>query len=890
MNALVAAALIPASLCSLYASTSPTHPIAHVSRNSEREVRVDDKSLPSSGQDIVSRARLRLDPGSSVDVILFAPMQQASARLSVLSYITRLTTVSAAPPAITAQTCREKTSSAAPGRYTFEGRGSSAEVVIDAQGLTFTQNTCTDFNADAYVPSRGVTALLLAADRSERDHITSILASARRAEIAGQFTTAIAEYRKLDDGQHSSTWVSRRIAALRRLGSSAADLKPPPRALVIGISRYRWLENAHWLPSARYDANLFYQFLTSARGGLSKSRYGATLLLDEEATASNIRRQLRGIADEIIPGQIVYIYFSGHSMPLLRQGAALVAYDTRPDVEATGLPFSEVAESLADIQALGGHVLLFADTCHAGILEHPNPSTGRIAALASQFAGLLSSTGVEVSSEWKSAPGHPHPHGRFTLALVSALAAPCAEGHCATLTLDQVGVAVRKQLAPVQTPLAFGALKNFAVDANLLGQTDDSKFPAAQGPLPSVADLLAEAKKLLEQPLPDDVAWHERAKDTASELEQVAQGTILRYLAGEEFPQNRKEFSDAAELFAASLRLFPGDKSLAVRNDFCLARALLFDGPEGVKGALQLLNQAIASEPLASYLYNARGIALLTSLSGVAPGDTAQIIADAIREFEKAILLDPFWAYPRHNRALALKALGNDSEALKAYKDAVRFARWYGLGSAYLYHNLGALFARETDWSSAREAFQAAADLFQKQVDGFTARSQAAILEHNLPDAAWASERADYMESARAEAVNALGATFAVSGSSTRAIQEYSRALAIDPRCINAHHNLGVLLLKTARSEAEFQDCLRHFALNETLTQESLSPGRKLQASLDLGDFYLKRAESKTASDQSARQDLDKAEKYFNSALNWDSGNWAARKGLESVRLAGRKP
>ena len=92
-----------------------------------------------------------------------------------------------------------------------------------------------------------------------------------------------------------------------------------------------------------------------------------------------------------------------------------------------------------------------------------------------------------------------------------------------------------------------------------------------------------------------------------------------------------------------------------------------------------------------------------------------------------------------------------------------------------------------------------------------------------------------------------------------------------------------------ARSEAEFQDCLRHFALNETLTQRSPSRGRKLQASLDLGEFYLRRAELKTASEESARQDLGKAEEYFNSALKWDSASWTAREGLERVRLAGRK-
>jgi tetratricopeptide (TPR) repeat protein len=853
---------------------------ASVSLRYNQGADIDGVPITSLARDVLNEVRVSVQQGTSVHVIFYAKaLKQPSLFFSWLGRLTGPSTVQASPASMSSQGCRDATSALDPGRYTFEG---PAEVIIKAEKLTFGRNTCTDFDSKVTGPSRGLTALLHSANLS--DTTTRTLKTAREAEIAGNLKNAINQYTSLLGARDDSgDWASRRIAALERLqrtGQPAdSSTSKRARALVVGISDYRWLSKGLSLPSARNDAYLFYQFLVSKRGGLGGVGRGVDMLLDQEATASAIRLKLRQIADEVASGETVYVFISAHSIPLSHGDAGIVAYDTRTDVQGTALPFSEIAELLSDIQLLGGNVILFADTCHAGLLDNKNPSSRRIVSLAAQITGLVSSSKVQSAAA----------DGRFTSALVSALAKPCGVQPCGKLLLQEIEASVRKTLGPDQTAEVIGNKDNrFSVDLSLKFEIDSDKPPPGRGPLPSPGEAVARARELLDQPRRDDYDWRRRSDAEVVVLERLAQEPVLRYLGGDDFyakdrNADEQEFLQAAELFDKASRLHPDDTSLAVRGEFCRARALLLKGDSSsVATASQLLDHAIVSEPLASYLYNARGMALLQGMPHGDRNEAHRTLQAAIREFQKAILLDPFWAYPRHNLALAYKAAGNDQRALEEYQQGILFAQFYGLGTGYLHHNLGALYAREQDWPRARDAFEKAAKVFLDESNGFSNREKRAKGEKDAATEAWAAERVAYMTTAQAEAINALGTVYALSGADGAAAREYKRAWSLDKNSVDVHHNWGLLILKRASSPTQFTDALSHFHENEILTARDTSVllGRKVQSLLDLGEFFLRQAEFDKRHNQDTSGDYQKASKYFGEALGHAPDSAAAKEGL----------
>ena len=72
-------------------------------------------------------------------------------------------------------------------------------------------------------------------------------------------------------------------------------------AVVIGVSRYKYLPTEDWLSSCHKDAEAVAKFLRSPRGG-NIAEYRLKLLVDEEATARNIRVALDRVINGSGPG------------------------------------------------------------------------------------------------------------------------------------------------------------------------------------------------------------------------------------------------------------------------------------------------------------------------------------------------------------------------------------------------------------------------------------------------------------------------------------------------------------------------------------------------------------------------------------------------------------
>jgi uncharacterized caspase-like protein len=138
-------------------------------------------------------------------------------------------------------------------------------------------------------------------------------------------------------------------------------------AVVVGISSYRDSQ----VPDLRYasaDAKSFYDWAVSATGG----RYAPArirLLLDEQATAANIKNALFNWLGQALEEDVVTIYFAGHGSPQSPDhpdNLYLLPHDCRYDnIATTGFPMWDIETALKRF-IKAKKVVVIADACHSG--------------------------------------------------------------------------------------------------------------------------------------------------------------------------------------------------------------------------------------------------------------------------------------------------------------------------------------------------------------------------------------------------------------------------------------------------------------------------------------------------------------------------------------------
>jgi len=143
-------------------------------------------------------------------------------------------------------------------------------------------------------------------------------------------------------------------------------------AVIIGINKYQD-PNIPNLTYARADAEGLYRILIDPELGRIP-RDNVILLLDEEATASNIRS---AIGDEIPrragEQDLVYIYYAGHGSPVINPKSRshdgmekyLVPADAQLDkLRGTGIPMDDIQRFFGWIESK--QVMFFIDSCYSG--------------------------------------------------------------------------------------------------------------------------------------------------------------------------------------------------------------------------------------------------------------------------------------------------------------------------------------------------------------------------------------------------------------------------------------------------------------------------------------------------------------------------------------------
>ncbi|MFQ5925925.1 MAG: caspase domain-containing protein, partial [Terriglobia bacterium] len=138
-------------------------------------------------------------------------------------------------------------------------------------------------------------------------------------------------------------------------------------AVVVGISRYRYTQEG--IPNLRFadrDATAFRDFLLSAAGGSFPGK-NLVFLVNESATAQNLRSALFTFLTRTRPEDLVVLYFAGHGSPDPhdRRNLYLLTSDTQPDdMGGTAFPMWQLQDVFSRI-IKARRVVTFTDACHS---------------------------------------------------------------------------------------------------------------------------------------------------------------------------------------------------------------------------------------------------------------------------------------------------------------------------------------------------------------------------------------------------------------------------------------------------------------------------------------------------------------------------------------------
>jgi tetratricopeptide (TPR) repeat protein len=202
------------------------------------------------------------------------------------------------------------------------------------------------------------------------------------------------------------------------------------------------------------------------------------------------------------------------------------------------------------------------------------------------------------------------------------------------------------------------------------------------------------------------------------------------------------------------------------------------------------------------------------------------MLADARREFEKAVEFGPGRAEPHARLAIVLADLGRPQQAADEYRRAIDLDP----ETAWPHFNLGSLLAQLGRPNEAMAELRAAADrdpanawphVNLGNLLGEQGRTEEALAEYR---------RAVELDPANAWPHNNLGNLLGEQGRTEEALAEYRRAIELDPADARPHGNLGKLLQEEGRLEEALAEYRRALKLGDQQAWPRLQACERLRA------------------------------------------------------------
>ena len=243
-------------------------------------------------------------------------------------------------------------------------------------------------------------------------------------------------------------------------------------AVIVGVAKYK--NSGDGLPNLRFadrDATSLYDFLLSPQGGSFKKE-NVKLLINEDATAQNVRSALFTFLTKPREQDMVVLYFAGHGSPDPhdRRNLYLLTYDTQlDDMGGTAFPMWQLQDVFVRV-IKARRVVTFTDSCHSygvsgqlygGSEKSNNLINQYLAAYAASAdrAVITASDVSELSAESEKWGGG---HGVFTHFVLQGLEGEGDYNHDGTVTAGELFQYVRTQVQKAtdneQTPIAMPGL------------------------------------------------------------------------------------------------------------------------------------------------------------------------------------------------------------------------------------------------------------------------------------------------------------------------------------------------------------------------------------------------------------------------------------------------
>lgn len=242
---------------------------------------------------------------------------------------------------------------------------------------------------------------------------------------------------------------------IRRPAASKGAAGPQQWAVIVGVSEYA----NKGIPALKYadkDAESIAAFLQSPEGG-SFPRDHMRILINNDATLSNLREAMIDFLQQAIDKDIVFIYFAGHGAPdpTRPQNLYLLTYDADPNrLGTTAFPMWDI-QTVVSRQIAAKKVVVFSDACHSGGISvdvatrgldvtSANPINQYLAELSRAKDGMVvftASAAGEVSQEFPELG-----HGVFTYYLLEGLKGAADANNDYVVTVNELMGYVEEQV------------------------------------------------------------------------------------------------------------------------------------------------------------------------------------------------------------------------------------------------------------------------------------------------------------------------------------------------------------------------------------------------------------------------------------------------------------
>jgi len=182
--------------------------------------------------------------------------------------------------------------------------------------------------------------------------------------------------------------------------------------------------------------------------------------------------------------------------------------------------------------------------------------------------------------------------------------------------------------------------------------------------------------------------------------------------------------------------------------------------------------------------------------------------AEAVRHFQRALEIDPYYFYAHNNMGYELAKQGRAEQAKSHYFTAIELRPDFALA----HNNLGNLLLDLGESDKAVVHFEQALEIDPQDLHAQYNLGRAFAMQERYQQAIGHYERARAINPADANVPNNLGLALAALGRPEEAMAQYREALRLNPHYAKAHNNLGYELAKLGRAQAareQYEEALR---------------------------------------------------------------------------------